>query len=252
MTWTTHTHSTPAALAGAVADRIAVAMDLALAERRQALLALAGGRTSPPVFRQLASAQRDWSRVTILPSDERWVAADHADNNLRQMREAFAGADGIHWLSLVPALPTGDADAGYANAALAEYPQAFDVAMLGMGADGHFASLFPGAPNLAAALQVPATVGADSVRDQGPSPTASAVKDAVAILPDPMPAAGPHPRVSLSLARLLRSRLLLLVITGADKRAVLEQARAQGDASMLPVAALLRAAHPAAEVHWSP
>ena len=175
MTWTTHTHSTPAALAGAVADRIAVAMDLALAERRQALLALAGGRTSPPVFRQLASAQRDWSRVTILPSDERWVAADHADNNLRQMREAFAGADGIHWLSLVPALPTGDADAGYANAALAEYPQAFDVAMLGMGADGHFASLFPGAPNLAAALQVPATVGADSVRDQRFAPSGPAI-----------------------------------------------------------------------------
>jgi 6-phosphogluconolactonase len=252
MTWTTHTHANPVALAAAVAARIAGAMDQALAVRQQALLALAGGRTSPPVFRQLAAHLRDWNRVTILPSDERWVAADHADNNLRQMREAFAGAAGVHWQSLVPATPTGDADAAYANAALVQLPQAFDVAMLGMGADGHFASLFPGAANLAAALQVPASVGADSVREPDPSRTKSAPADAVAIIPDPMPAAGPHPRISLTLARLLHSRLLLLVITGADKRAVLDQARAEGDASKLPVAALLRAAHPHAEVHWSP
>lgn len=235
MTWTTHTHANPAELAAAVAERIAGALDQALAERKQALLALAGGRTSPPVFRQLAGSRRDWHRVTILPSDERWVASDHADNNLRQMGEAFAGAEGIHWLSLVPPAPIGDADAGFANLALAAYPQAIDVAMLGMGADGHFASLFPGAPNLSAALETE------------PAPTA-----AVAIVPNPMPAAGPHPRISLSLARLLHSRLLLLVITGEDKRAVLDRALADGDAMQLPVAALLRAEHPLAEVHWSP
>ena len=251
MTWTTHTHANPAALAAAVAERIAGALDQALAERQQALLALAGGRTSPPVFRQLASAQRDWSRVSILPSDERWVPADHADNNLQQMRAAFAGAEGIRWLPLVPPAPVGPADAAFANTALQDYPQAFDVAMLGMGADGHFASLFPGAPNLARALQAP-TVGADSVREQDASPTDFVPTAAVAILPDPMPAAGPHPRISLTLARLLHSRLLLLVITGEDKRAVLERARAEGETSKLPVAALLRAAHPAAEVHWSP
>lgn len=250
MTWTTHTHANHADLAAAVADRIAGALDQALAERHQALLALAGGRTSPPVFRQLAGSPRDWHRVTILPSDERWVAADHADNNLRQMGEAFAAAEGIHWLSLVPPAPRGDADAAFANVALAAYPQAFDVAMLGMGADGHFASLFPGAPNLPTALEteVADPVEAGSAREQDRSRATSAVS----IMPDPMPAAGPHPRISLSLARLLHSRLLLLVISGADKRAVLERALADGDASRLPVAALLRAEHPLAEVHWSP
>jgi 6-phosphogluconolactonase len=254
------THPDPAALAAAVAARVASDLDAALAERGRALLALAGGRTSPPVFRQLAAQPRDWSRVTILPSDERWVPASHTDCNLRQMREAFAAAHGIHWLALVPDLPAGPADAGFANRALAAHPQPFDVAMLGMGADGHFASLFPGAPTLAAGLALP--VGAGSAREASgaagqspraePAPTESRSAAAIAIVPNPMPAAGPYPRVSLSLARLLHSRTLLLVITGADKRAVLERAQAEGEASALPVAALLRAAHPRAEIHWSP
>lgn len=253
------THPDPTTLASAVAARIASDLDSALTERGRALLALAGGRTSPPVFRQLAAQARDWSRVSILPSDERWVPANHADCNLRQMREAFAAAHGIHWLALVPDLPAGAACADFANHALAMHSEAFDVAMLGMGVDGHFASLFPGAPTLAAGLALSVGAGlprerfeqpAMSSRDE-PAPAQSTAA-AVAILPNPMPAAGPHPRISLTLARLLHSRTLLLVITGDDKRAVLERAQAEGASSALPVAALLRAAHPNAEIHWSP
>jgi 6-phosphogluconolactonase len=232
MAWTFHEHADADALATTCASAIDAAIDGALRARGEALLALAGGRTSPPVFRRLAARLRDWSRITILPSDERWVAADHPDCNLRQMREAFAGADDIRWLSLAPALPHGAASAAFANGALAAYPQPFDACMLGMGTDGHFASLFPGAANLDAALD-PANPEA-----------------AIAIMPNPMPIAGPHPRVSLTLARLLRSRRLLLVITGDDKREVIARAHA-GDLT-LPVAALLAAAHPAAEIHWSP
>lgn len=248
MPWTMCEHANTDQLAAACAARIDAELDIALRERGAALLALAGGRTSPPVFRRLAVQFRDWSRVTILPSDERWVAADHPDCNLRQMREAFAGAEGIRWLSLVPALPQGEASAAFANGALAPYPQPFDVCMLGMGADGHFASLFPGAPTLADAL----------------SPTQTSA--ALPVLPNPMPAAGPHARVSLTLARILNSRRLLLVISGHDKRAVLERAIASvrpepvegrgedagANGAALPVAALLAAAHPAAEIHWSP
>ncbi|HRG14553.1 MAG TPA: 6-phosphogluconolactonase [Pseudomonadota bacterium] len=232
MAWTMQEHANADALAAACAAHVDAAIDAALRERGRALLALAGGRTSPPVFRRLAARSRDWSRVVVLPSDERWVSADHVDCNLRQMREAFAGADDVRWLSLTPALPQGEASAAFANGALASYPKDFDVCMLGMGADGHFASLFPGAPTLSRALDAA-------------NPDA-----AIAIVPNPMPIAGPHSRVSLTLARLLKSRRLLLVITGHDKRSVLDRARA-GDGT-LPVAALLAAAHPAAEIHWSP
>jgi 6-phosphogluconolactonase len=234
MAWTLIEHADADALAAAVAARIANALDAALAARGTAVLALAGGRTSPPVFRRLAAQPRDWSRVTVLPSDERWVAHAHPDCNLRQMQEAFAGADGIRWQALVPAAPQGAVDAGFANAALAGHAEAFDAVLLGMGADGHFGSLFPGAPNLAQALDPD-------------SPDAAA-----AIVPDPMPAAGPHPRVSLTLARMLRARRVLLAITGADKRAVLERAQQAPQPLQYPVAALLHAAGAHIEIHWSP
>lgn len=234
MAWTFIEHPDSDALAAAVAARIDEALDAALAARGEAVLALAGGRTSPPVFRRLAQRQRDWRRVTVLPSDERWVPREHPDCNLRQMQDAFAGADGIRWLPLVPEAPDGPPDAAFANRALEVLPDAFDASLLGMGADGHFGSLFPGSPNLGHALD-----------PTNPEPAA-------AILPDPMPAAGPHPRVSLTLARMLHSRRVLLAITGHDKRAVLEGAQRAPDPLRLPVGALLHAPGAMVEIHWSP
>lgn len=234
MAWTFTEHAHADALADAVAARIAQALDAALATRGEAVLALAGGRTSPPVFRRLAATPRDWTRVTLLPSDERWVAHAHPDCNLRQMQEAFAGAHGIRWQPLVPENPRGAVDAGFANAALALYPQAFDATLLGMGVDGHFGSLFPGSPGLGEALDPAST------------------RSAAAIVPDPMPAAGPHPRVSLTLARMLRSHRVLLAISGADKRAVLEDAQRAPRPLGYPVAALLHAPGAQVEIHWSP
>ena len=233
MAWNETLHADAEALADAVAASLGEALDAALAERGGAALALAGGRTAPPVIRRLAAQPRDWCAVRIAPTDERWVAADHGDCNLRQLREAFAGIDGIGWLALAPDAPAGAPDAAVANASLAGVPGPFDAVLLGMGADGHFASLFPGAPTLARAL---ALDNADA---------------AVPILPAPMPAAGPHPRVSLTLARLLRSRRVLLAVTGADKRAVLQRAQRDGAASALPVAALLHSPATIA-IHWSP
>lgn len=226
-------HADPDTLAEALAGEIDAVLDVALREREGAWLALAGGRTSPPVFRRLAARPREWSRVLAVPSDERWVAHDHPDCNLRQLRAAFAAAPDLRTLALTPAQPVGAADASLAEAALAAHPEPFDLSLLGMGADGHFASLFPGAPTLAAGLDL------------------GTRHSAVAILPDPMPSAGPHPRISLTLARLIRSRRVLLAISGADKLAVLERAQAQGAASSLPVAALL-AAPVEVLVHWSP
>lgn len=234
MAWTMIEHPDADALAAAVAARIDEALDAALATRGGAVLALAGGRTSPPVFRRLAQRNRDWRRVTVLPSDERWVARDHPDCNLRQMQDAFTGAADIRWLALVPEAPQGAPDAAFANRALDVLPDDFDATLLGMGVDGHFGSLFPGSPNLPRALD---PAGGDA---------------AAAILPDPMPAAGPHPRVSLTLSRMLRSRRVLLAITGHDKRAVLEQAQRAPDPLRWPVGALLHAPGATIEIHWSP
>ncbi|MGE0030469.1 MAG: 6-phosphogluconolactonase [Steroidobacteraceae bacterium] len=233
LTWDELHYGDPDALADACAVGIGEAVDEAIALRREAVLALAGGSTSMPILRKVAAQRRDWRAVTILPTDERWVPAGHADSNLRALRSVLAAADGIRWCALVPDEPAGTPDATYARTALAAVPGPLDLCVLGMGGDGHFASLFPGAPGLCAALDPAGSVAA------------------VAIVPHPLPAAGPHPRISLTLARLLNCRRLMLVIRGAEKLVALRRA-GRHDGQDMPIAALLGASHPAAAIHWSP
>lgn len=228
--WTIHPDAD--AMAAALADVLATALDARLASPGRAALALAGGRTAPPVCRALAARSLDWSRVSVLPTDERWVAESHADSNLRVLRECFAAVP-AELRALVPDAPGSTPSADAANAALADLPR-FAAVLLGMGADGHFASLFPGDAGLAAALSL------------DPPPA----EPAVVVIPDPLPAAGPHPRISLTLARLLDTDWLLLAISGADKRAVIEQALAEP--ARFPVGALLTQTRCPVEIHWSP
>jgi 6-phosphogluconolactonase len=230
LNWTIH--SDAEAMARALADALDIALTARLTAPGRAALALAGGRTAPPVCRALAARQLPWSRVSVLPTDERWVAEAHADSNLRVLRECFAAAP-AELRALVPEAPGATPSAEVANAALADVPR-FAAVLLGMGADGHFASLFPGDPGLRAALSLDPPL---------PEP-------AVVIIPDPMPAAGPHPRISLTLARLLDTDRLLLAISGADKRAVIEQALSAP--ASLPVGALLTQMSCPVEIHWSP
>lgn len=233
MPWIETLHDDAAALARACADRLAALTQVAIADRGEAWLALAGGRTAPPVFRAWAAHAIDFSRVHAVPTDERWVPHAHADCNWRQLGEALAPAAGIDFLPLTPPDAHGPPDPAVARAVLAARPQPFDAVLVGMGADRHIASLFPGAPGIAAALDLDAGL------------------DAVAMVPDPLPAAGPHPRISLSLARLKRSAALLLTITGEDKLAVLRQAQARHDPAS-PISALLHAPGVPVEIHWSP
>lgn len=235
MAWIEIEHADSTALATTLAAELSTVLDEALDQREAATLALAGGRTSPPIMQHLAAQARAWDRVTLIPTDERWVDAVHADCNLRQLQAGFESHPQIRWISLVPAVRTGELNASFANAGLAGIAASeFDAVLLGMGSDGHFASLFAGAPGLSDGLDLAST---DS---------------AIAITPSPMPEAGPHPRISLTLARLLHSRRVMLAITGVDKRGVLEQAMRESDPTRLPVAALLHAPGTTVEIHWSP
>jgi len=227
-------HADADALADAVATALAEAVRQGVAERGEAWLALAGGRTPLAAYRRLAAMDLPWAKVHLLASDERWVPAMHENRNERMLLEAFSAASGITVHPLVPVDAVGDAGIllRTANTSLAPLRyRAFDAVLLGMGNDAHFASLFP-------------RITPASALDAG---SREAV---VAITPDPLPPEAPFPRISLTLARLVSAKCLMLMITGADKRRVLEQARTL-PASEAPIHALLAAA-PDLAIHWSP
>lgn len=222
------------ALVAGVSQRIVSQLADSLEARAQAAMALAGGATPMPIYATLAAQALDWPRVTAVATDERWVPAAHQANNGREIRRQFAGA-GLKVQSLVPDNASGEPAVDQAEQTLAGLPQPFDLVVVGMGSDGHFASLFPHSPAL--------SVGLDPETKDS----------ALVVIPDPLPPEAPFARVTLTLSRLLATRCLLLVIAGQAKRDVLAQAAQGGaDEQQLPIAALLRAAGEKLEVFWSP
>lgn len=233
MGWIEHDHADVDALVAHVAGELEHACALAIREGGMAWLALAGGRTPLPIYARLA-ASSDAGNVTAVPTDERCVPHDHPACNLRVLRAAFASNGAVVVNSLTRADGNIDASLAQSRALLALNPQPFDAVLLGMGVDGHFASLFPGAANLSEGLALQSGI------------------DVVATLPDPLPPEAPFARISLTLPRLLRARHIHLVVTGDDKRRVLRHAQQQDTAGGAPVAALLHARDHRVQIHWSP
>lgn len=236
MSWTEHLHATAVDLAAHVASELEATLREALAARGRAVLALAGGQTPWPAYRALATADIDWSRVVLVPTDERCVAHAHPANNAAAIERAFDAARGVQVLQLVAKDGGSAAAEAFARTALASMHElAFDAVVLGMGGDAHTASLFPQAAQLTCGLDMHSGL------------------DALRIDPVPLPPEAPFPRISLTLPRLLRAGAIHLLVSGAAKRDVLHRAmRTPVDVQSMPIAAVLHARGAYVQIHWSP
>ena len=205
-----------------LANLLAEELSAALMSKGTASMAVPGGSTPGPVFDALCAADLDWSAVTIMPSDERCVPESHARSNARLLRERLLvnRAAAAQFLSF-----SIDAETGLEPLRGAVAPHLpLDLLVLGMGADMHTASLFPGAPELNAAL-------------------AADAPDVVTMTPGD----GLEPRVTLSGPVLSAAVSTHILITGAEKRTALEKAAALSDTRLAPIRTVLQQA----TVHWA-
>lgn len=212
-----------------------------LERAEQATLFLSGGSSPVPLYKKLASAPLPWQRIAVALVDERWVEPAHEASNEGLLRSSLlAGAAAAcaftgmkNALSLTEGGNAQDASAAVkeCNARYARLPRPWSAALLGMGLDGHAASLFAGAPELPHALnaqQYCAVIHAPRSEVTGPYTA----------------------RMTMTPWALLQCEQLFLFFTGNAKHAVYEQAKVAGSA--LPVSAFLQQTTAPLSVFWCP
>lgn len=223
----------PQTWAEVIAGRLTDTLRDEMGEIGRAVFAGPGGSTPTPIYRSMAQADLDWSRVTVTLVDERDVPDSSADSNAALLkRELMSGSASV--ARLVPLrheAVTLDRAALIASRALAAEAVRLDAVLLGMGEDGHICSMFPASPTLKSLLQPelkPQILGVPEGRD-GAAPVQA--------------------RLSMNLPWLMTARRVVLALTGRTKRAVFER-EAAGDPRVQPIAALV-ASVGALEVVWT-
>lgn len=201
---TLHAGDDPVELATELGEQVAARLRQSIEANGGALMVVSGGRTPVDFVQVLSGLALPWERVTILPSDERWVSADSDERNSRLIRQrllqgAAASARLIELVEDTDRSPDQSAERASDRLCLLDWPA--DVVVLGMGEDGHTASLFPDAPELAPALA-----------------------DNAAPVLVTTPPSQPTARLTLSARALSGAAITVLLIQGEGKRAALEEA----------------------------
>lgn len=225
---TAHTFKNPAVLAEELAIKVAGQLNDAVKAQGTATLVVSGGRSPVAFFQSLIKQPLDWSKLVVSLADERWVPVEHADSNAGLLKKHLlqGPAAKARFVGLYNVAANLEDAAEQADRALAELPP-IDVLILGMGDDGHTASLFPNSPNLAEALKL------DGTRRCWPmlAPTV------------------PHQRLSMSRSLLASAKQKVLSISGQGKLNTLNDALGGTDIAALPIRAFLQ---PTLEIYWCP
>lgn len=225
------------ALLAALQEDCVAELSAALKERGQASFMVSGGSSPAPLYQRLSQINLDWSSVSVALVDERWVDRDHPKSNetfvvdnLLQHQAASAQLQGMKNAANSPAEGLAECEAAYRK-----LPQPFDLTILGMGPDGHTASLFPHAEGLEKAL--------DPESDELCAAITAHESEVTGAFTE---------RMTLSLAGLLKSRRLVLLITGEDKLKALRAAQEGSDVSAMPVRAVLQQSKVPLDIYWAP
>jgi 6-phosphogluconolactonase len=205
--------------AQALASTVAKALQEGLRHRGKASLIVSGGRTPSLFLNVLSSHMIDWANVDVSLADDRWLPADHADSNEHLVRQHLlrGPAAAARFVSLVNSAVTPEQHLLAAEQSLLQMSHPYDAVVLGVGDDGHTASLFPDADDITAALNLQKA-------------------QHLAVI---TPKAAPYQRITLTLRALLDARSLMILIEGSSKRTALENA-AHGDSSKFAINTLLQ------------
>jgi len=219
-------------LANAVAGDAGFIIESAVDARGSSLIAVPGGKTGPAIFPKLIAQTVPWKKVTVIPTDDRLVPMDDERSNIRAIGKAFLPT-GARVIPIATDISDYRLAGNSADARLQDFPWPPDLVWLGMGIDGHTASIFTG-PDFQEALDAPKA------------------RRAIGVMPDPLPDEAPVARVTLTRASILAARTVMITITGDEKRQVLEQAIADGQSSRLPIGRVLAEAEQPIDIHWAP
>lgn len=206
-------------------------LSAALENNAQAAMLLSGGTSPGALYEMMSQQALDWENIWFGLSDERWVAPDHSDSNERLVRDTLLthNAACANFIGLKSAVEDIVAGQAVSDQQIRGLPRPFDIVLLGMGLDGHTASLFPDSPDTPLALDQGCKMLCHPIR-RGEDET---------------------PRMTMTLNALLGSHEIKLLIFGADKWQVYTQAKAQKSDSQ-PVSHLLHQTQTPVSVYWAP
>jgi 6-phosphogluconolactonase len=234
MAATEHCFDDRQTLVVALVDHISELLSEAIAARGSASFLVSGGSSPHAVYEALAKRQLDWSKVTVALVDERWVPQEHAASNeafIRRslLQDSAAAATFIGMKTAAHSAETGLQDC---EAWFAALPAKADVCLLGMGSDGHTASLFPHSEGLENAMSSTGDARCAVIHAQQSEVTGAHTE-----------------RMSLTISYLSAARQLILLITGSEKYEVYRAAKNSTDPMSTPVTAVLNTD---VDVYWAP
>lgn len=217
-----------------LADDIVARLKSAVETRGRASLVVSGGTTPGALFDVLRERDAPWDRTWITLSDERWIAPSEDGSNEKLVRTRLlrGKAANAHFIGMKTSDAKPETAQATVNAAVSTMPRPFDVTLLGMGDDGHTASLYPRAPELKAALDQGAPALVHAVHAQNAAATGD--------------------RMTLTLRTILDSRWIALLIEGEAKMKTYRAAESGSDVPDMPVRAVLGQAIVPVEVFWAP